>query len=190
MLRAAAPAATADAATYCVDVRVHGLRRRRTTAADAFTAARADTERDTILLGRISEAGRSPTRRAGRCAWSASAPTRPGCAPVASAARRCGCSTRAAARAALRIDGGGAAPALQIDDGARLRLVVEGRVRVRGGAAELSSVLVATRPAPAVEASCEAASARLALEHVTVTRLRRRGRDAGRCATAGRTRRA
>src|SRR6185295_8333959 len=49
-------AASADAATYCVGVRSAGCTA-KDTAADAFAAARADTARDTILLGRISEAG-------------------------------------------------------------------------------------------------------------------------------------
>ena len=56
VLLACAPAATAEAATYCVGVRMMGCTA-KDTAADAFTAARSDAERDTILLGRISEAG-------------------------------------------------------------------------------------------------------------------------------------
>ena len=63
-------------------------------------------------------------------------------------ARRCGCSTRARSARGLRVDGGAAAPALQIDDGAVVESsVVLGRVRVRGGAAGLSSVLVDARVA-------------------------------------------
>src|SRR4051794_105154 len=86
----------------------------------------------------------------------------------------------------LRIDGAAAAPALQLDDGAAVSgSVVNGRVRVRGGAVELSGVLV-DAPAPALEAGCETGAARVALEHVTV----RGSGDAGVigvCATAGRT---
>ena len=52
----------------------------------------------------------------------------------------------------LRIDGGTAAPALLLDDGAAVAgSVVAGRVRVRGGTAELSGVLVDS-PSPALEA--------------------------------------
>ena len=55
----------------------------------------------------------------------------------------------------LQIDGGAAAPALQIDDGAAASgSVVDGRVRVRGGAAGLSGVLI-DAPSPALEAVCE-----------------------------------
>ena len=67
MVLACAPAATAEAATYCVGVRTAACTA-RDTAAEAFTAARADTERDTILLGRLSESDRSRTPRAGPCA--------------------------------------------------------------------------------------------------------------------------
>ena len=155
------------------------------TAADAFTAARSDTERDTIMLGRISEAGAfaDAAGRPVRVVGLGADATRLRAGPSGPTLRLLdpGSSARG-----LRIDGGGAAPALQIDDGAGLTSsVVEGRVRVRGGAAELASVLV-DAAAPAVEVVCEAASARLALEHVTV----RGSGDAGvtgRCATAGRT---
>ena len=55
------------------------------------------------------------------------------------------------------MDGGAAAPALQIDDGASMESsVVLGRVRVRGGAAGLSSVLV-DAASPAVELTCDTA---------------------------------
>jgi hypothetical protein len=181
---AVAPAAAADAATYCVGVRAAGCTA-RDTAADAFAAARADAERDTILLGRISEAGAfadqagRPVRVVGlgadltRLRSGASGPTLRLSDPGSSAR-------------GLRIDGGGAAPALQIDDGAEaLSSQVEGRVRVRGGGAALSSVLVDSA-GPGVEVLCDTGSARLELEHLTV----RGSGDAGvsgRCATPGRT---
>jgi hypothetical protein len=184
VLLVAAPVATADAATYCVGVRAMGCTA-RDTAADAFAAARADTERDTILLGRISEAGAfaDATGRPVRVIGLGADATRLRAGPSGPTLRLLdpGSSARG-----LRVDGGGAAPALQIDDGAAVTsAVVEGRVRVRGGAAELASVLVDSA-APAVEVLCEAASARLALEHVTV----RGSGDAGvtgSCATPGRT---
>ena len=87
----------------------------------------------------------------------------------------------------LRLDGGpGTAPALQLDDGASVESsVVLGRVRVRGGAAGLASVLV-DATSPAVEVTCDTASARVSLAGVTV----RGSGDAGvtgSCATPGRT---
>ncbi len=85
------------------------------------------------------------------------------------------------------MDGGASPPAVQLDDGAALTsAVVEGRVRVRGGPVELASVLVDASPGPGVEVTCEVASTRLSLGHVTV----RGSGDAGvggSCATAGRT---
>ena len=180
----AAPAATAEAATYCVGVRATGCTA-KDTAADAFTAARSDTERDTIMLGRISEAGAfaDAAGRPVRVIGLGADATRLRAGPSGPTLRLLDAGSSARG---LRIDGGGAAPALQIDDGAGLTSsVVEGRVRVRGGAAELASVLV-DAAAPAVEVVCEAASARLALEHVTVRGSGDEG-VTGRCATAGRT---
>ena len=184
VLSALAPAATADAATYCVGVRATGCTA-KDTAADAFAEARSDGERDTILLGRISEAGAfadqagRPVRVVGlgadltRLRAGASGPTLRLLDPGSSAR-------------GLRVDGGGAAPALQIDDGAEaVSAQVEGRVRVRGGTAELSSVLV-NAAGPGVEVLCETGSARLALEHVTVRGSGDAGVGGG-CATAGRT---
>ena len=178
------PAAAADAATYCVGVRAAGCTA-RDTAADAFAAARADTERDTILLGRISEAGAfadqsgRPVRVVGlgadltRLRAGASGPTLRLLDPGSSAS-------------GLRVDGGGTAPALQIDDGAQvISAQVEGRVRVRGGPAELSSVLV-DAAGPGVEVLCETGAARLALEHVTVRGSGEAGVH-GSCVTPGRT---
>jgi hypothetical protein len=179
------PAAAADAATYCVGVRAAGCTA-KDTAADAFTAARGDTDRDTILLGRISEAGTfadasgRPVQVVGlgadltrlRAGTSIAAPTLRLSDPGSGAS-------------GLRVDGGTGAPALQIDDGAELlSSQVEGRVRVRGGAAELSSVLV-DAGAPALDLLCDTGSARVTLEHVTV----RGGGDAGvtgSCAAPGR----
>jgi hypothetical protein len=177
-------AADARAATYCVEVSSAGCTA-RDTAAEAFAAARADTERDTILLGRLSEAGPfadaagRPVRVVGlgadatRLRTGASGPTLRLMDPGSSAR-------------GLRLEGGATVTALQLDEGAAVSgSVVEGRVRVRGGAADLSNVAVAA-PAPALEALCETGTARLSLEHVTV-----RGEgDAGvasSCSAAGRT---
>ena len=183
-LLAMAPAATADAATYCVEIRATGCMA-KDTVADAFAAARSDSERDTILLGRISEAGAfadqagRPVRVVGLGADLTR--LRPGASGPTLRLLDPGSSVRL-----LRVDGAGAAPALQIDDGAEaLSAQIEGRVRVRGGAAELSSVLV-DAAAPGLEVLCETGSARLALDHVTV----RGSGDAGvggSCATPGRT---
>jgi hypothetical protein len=184
VVAAMVPAATADAATYCVGVRATGCTA-KDTAADAFASARADTDRDTIMLGRISEPGAfadqagRPVRVIGLGAdltrlraGSGGAPTLRLLDPDSSARD-------------LRVDGG-SAPALQIDDGAdAVSAQIQGRVRVRGGAVELSSVLV-DASAPAVELSCDTASARVTLEHLTV----RGDGDAGvtgSCATPGRT---
>ena len=177
-------AARAEAATYCVEVKAAGCSD-RATAADAFASARADTDRDTILLGRISEAGpfADATGRPVRVA---------GLGPDATRLRTgtSGATLRlldpdSSARG-LRLDGGAGAPALQIDDGAAASgSVVDGRARVRGGSVQLSGVLI-DAPSPALEAVCESGSTRLAFEHVTV-----RGAGAagvtGSCATAGRT---
>src|SRR3954447_14194138 len=52
----ALPAARAQAATYCVEVDAPGCTAAATAAA-AFAAARQDTDADTIMLGRLTEAG-------------------------------------------------------------------------------------------------------------------------------------
>ena len=184
MLLALAPAATAEAATYCVGVRAAGCTA-KDTAADAFASARADTERDTILLGRISEAGpfADATGRPVRVVGLGAEATRLRAGATGATLRLLdpGSSARA-----VRVDGGAAAPALQIDDGASMESsVVLGRVRVRGGAAGLSSVLV-DAASPAVELTCDTGSARLALGHVTVRGSGDAG-VAGACATPGRT---
>ncbi|HET8952198.1 MAG TPA: hypothetical protein VFN44_16880 [Solirubrobacteraceae bacterium] len=179
-----APAATADAATYCVGVRATECTA-RDTAADAFAAARADAERDTILLGRLSEAGpfADATGRPVRVIGLGADLTRlrPGASGPTLRLLDPGSSARM-----LRIDGGASAPALQIDDGAEIASsAIEGRVRLRGGTAELSSVLVDS-PGPGVEITCETATARVTFEHVTVRGSGDAG-VAGSCATAGRT---
>ena len=185
MLLAAAPVATADAATYCVGVRMAGCAA-KDTAADAFTAARADAERDTIMLGRISEAGAfaDAAGRPVRVVGLGADLTRLRAGPAGPTLRLLDPGSTARG---LRVDGGGPSPAVQLDDGAALTsAVVEGRVRVRGGPVELSSVLVEAPPGPGVEVSCEVASTRLSLAHVTV----RGSGDAGvggSCATSGRT---
>ena len=184
LLLALGPAATADAATYCVGVRAPGCMA-EDTAADAFAAARADTERDTILLGRVSEAGpfADATGRPVQVVGLGADLTRlrPGASGPTLRLLDPGSSARM-----LRIDGGASAPALQVDDGAALAsAVVEGRVRVRGGTAELSSVLV-DAPGPGVEILCETGAVRVELDHVTV----RGAGDAGvggSCITPGRS---
>jgi len=177
------PAATADAATYCVGVHAAGCTA-KDTAADAFTAARADTERDTILLGRVSEAGpfADATGRPMRVLGLGADLTRlrPGTSGPTLRLLDPGSSARM-----LRVDGGGSAPALQVDDGAGVASsVVEGLVRVRGGTAELSSVLV-DAPGPAVEILCDTGTARVAMDHVTVRGTGDAG-VGGRCLTPGR----
>jgi hypothetical protein len=177
------PAATADAAMYCVGVRAAGCIA-KDTAADAFTAARADAERDTILLGRLSEAGAfaDATGRPVRVVGLGADITRlrPGASGPTLRLSDPGSSTRM-----LRVDGSGTAPAVQIDDGAAAdSSVVEGRVRVRGGTAELSSVLV-DAPAPGVEITCETGTTRVSLDHVTVRGAGEEG-VSGTCATPGR----
>jgi hypothetical protein len=179
----AALASRADAATFCVEVRVAGCEP-RPTAADAFAAARADGMRDTILLGRLTADGPF-----------ADAPGRPvrviglGADATRLRAGDGGPALRLqdpdSSAHVLRLEG---PLALQIDDGARVRSsMVAGTVHVRGGNAELSSVAVSGAGAgPAVEASCEAATTRLALEHVTVTGSGSAGVN-GQCLVAGRS---
>ena len=179
-----APAATAEAATYCVGVRAAGCTA-KDTAADAFTAARADTERDMLLLGRLREAApfADATGRPVRVVGLGAEATRLRAGASGATLRLLdpGSSARD-----LRVDGGGTAPALQLDDGAAVAsAVVAGRVRARGGMVELSSVLVDSA-GPGVEALCETGALRLSLEHVTV----RGSGDAGvggSCTTPGRT---
>jgi len=175
--------ARADAATYCVGVKAAGCTA-KDTAAEAFAAARADTDRDTILLGRLSEPGpfSDGTDRPVRVIGLGADATRLRTGLSGATLRLLDPGSSAHG---LRIDEGAAAPALQLDDGAAVSgAVVAGRVRVRGGPIELSDVLV-DAAAPALEAGCETGSTRLSLEHVTV-----RGSGAngvtGRCATAGR----
>jgi hypothetical protein len=177
-----APVATADAATYCVGVRAAGCTS-KDTAADAFASARADAERDTILLGRLSEAGpfADATGRPVRVVGLGADVTRlrPGTTGPTLRLQDPGSSARM-----LRVDGG-PAPALQIDDGAEVASSqVEGRVRMRGGTASLSSVLVDAL-GPGVEITCETGTARVALEHVTVRGSGDTG-VSGSCAAAGR----
>ena len=172
-------AARADAATYCVEVTTPGCVA-KDAVADAFAAARADADRDTILLGRVSaegpfaDAAGRPVRVIGlgaeatRLRPGASGPTLRLLDPGSSGAQ-------------LRLDG-----VLQIDDGAELRSsVVLGQVRVRGGTAALSSVVV-DGPGPVLQAGCEQAAARLALDHVTLTGSGEAGVSAG-CGVAGRS---
>ncbi len=183
VLMALTLAARADAATYCVGVKAAGCTPAETAAA-AFSAARADTERDTILLGRISEAGPfadaagRPVRVVGLGADATR--LRSGTSGATLRLLDAGSSARG-----LRIDGGAALPALQLDGGAAVSgAALNGRVLLRGGTAELSGVAVHA-PAPALEAVCETGGVRLSLEHVTV----RGSGDAGvraSCATAGR----
>jgi len=181
---ALALAGRADGATYCVGVKAPDCAA-RDTAADAFAAARADADRDTILLGRLSEAGAfaDAAGRPVRVVGLGPDATRLRAAAAAGPALRLldpGSSARG-----LRIEGGAAAPALQVDDGAAVAIsVVNGRARVRGGQAELAGVAI-DAPAPALQVTCETASTQLTLEHVTV----RGAGDAGvaaSCATPGR----
>ena len=101
-----------------------------TTAADAFAAARADTDRDTILLGRISEAGpfADATGRPVRVVGLGADATRLRTGTSGATLRLLdpGSSARG-----LQIDGGAAAPALQIDDGAAASGSVVRRPRAR-----------------------------------------------------------
>jgi len=175
----AALAARADAATYCVEVAAAGCVA-KDTAADAFAAARADAERDTILLGRLSgdgpfaDARGRPVRVLGLGAEA----TRLRAGSTGLALRLLDPGSSAAH---LRLDG-----LLQIDAGAELRsAVVDGRVRVRGGTAALSSVVV-SGPGPVLQAGCEDATARVALDHVTLTGSGEDGVSAG-CGVAGRS---
>ena len=177
-------AAPADAATYCVGVRSAGCTAQGT-AAEAFAAARADTERDTILLGRIAEAGpfADATGRPVRVVGLGAGATRLRAGTSGATLRLLDPDSSARG---LLVEGGAAAPALQLDDGAAVsESVVDGHLRVRGGPVQLSGVLI-DASSPALEAVCETGSARLSLEHVTV-----RGSGAagvtGSCATAGRT---
>ena len=163
---ALALAARADAATYCVEVRSAGCTAQDTAAA-AFAAARADTERDTILLGRIAEAGpfADATGRPVRVVGLGADATRLRAGTSGPTLRLLDPDSGAGG---LRIEGAVAAPALQLDDGAAVSgSVVDGRLRVRGGPVQLSGVLI-DAPSPALEAGCETGSARLSLEHVTV----------------------
>ena len=176
--------ARADAATYCVGIRAAGCVA-KDTAADAFAAARADAERDTILLGRLTadgpfaDAAGRPVRVVGagadatRLRQGASGPTlrlfrTREAAPA-------GCASTAARRRRCRSTPGAAVSSSQ----------VFGRVLVRGGTAELSSV-VASGPGPGVDVTCEASAARVELDNVTVIGSGDPG-VRGDCATAGRT---
>ena len=179
----AVPAARADAATYCVEVAAPGCVA-KVTVAEAFAAARADADRDTILLGRLTadgafaDAAGRPVRVIGLGADATR--LRPG--PSGATLRLLDPGSSALE---LRLDGG-SAPALQLDGGAALRsALVAGRVRVRGGAAALSSVVV-SGPGPAVQADCEVATTQLALDHVTLIGSGEAGVSAG-CDVAGRS---
>ncbi len=175
----AALAARADAATYCVGVRADGCVA-KDTPGEAFASARTDADRDTILLGRLSAEG-AFTDASGR-------PVRViGVGADATRLRPSGTGATLrlqdpeSSATELRLDGG-TGPALQIDGGASVTsALVFGRVLVRGGEAELSSVV-----ANAIEATCDAATARLDLDHATVVGSGAAG-VRGDCATAGRT---
>ena len=139
------------------------------------------------MLGRISEAGPFADATGRPCAWSASAPTRRGCAPGASA-RRCGCSTRAAARAACAST---AAAPRRAADRRRRGSTTSSSSRAGCACAEARP----SSPSVLVDAAARRSRwrarrrpARLALEHVTVRGSWRRG-VTGSCATPGRTRR-
>jgi hypothetical protein len=172
-------AARADAATYCVGARADGCVA-KDTPADAFSAARADADRDTILLGRLTAEGAfadAPGRPVRLLGVGADATRlRPGGSGPTLRLQDAGSSA-----AELRLDGG-SAPALQVDAGAAVSsALVFGRVLVRGGEAELSSVV-----ANGIEATCEAATARLDIDHATVFGSGDAG-VRGNCATAGRS---
>lgn len=175
--------ARADAATYCVGMRAAGCVA-KDTAADAFAAARADAERDTIMLGRLTDDG--------PFADAAGRPVRVVGAGADATRLRQGASgptlrlfDAGSSASGLRLDGG-AAPALQIDAGAAVSSAQAfGRVLVRGGTTELSSV-VASGPGPGVDVTCEASAARVELDNATVIGSGDPG-VRGDCATAGRT---
>ena len=175
----AVSAARADAATYCVGVKADGCVA-KDTPAEAFSAARSDADRDTILLGRLTaegafaDAAGRPVRIIGlggeatRLRQGGSAPT-----------LRLQDADSSAAE--LRVDGGSAA-AVQLDAGASVSsALLFGLVLVRGGEASLSSVV-----ANGVAANCDAASSRLDLDHATVLGSGEAG-VRGDCATSGRT---
>ena len=180
----------AEAATYCVGVRADGLHGEGRRPPTRSPPARADAERDTILLGRLSEAGPfadaagRPVRVVGLGADADPAARRARPAPTLRLLDAGSSAARAADRRRRRRAGAADRRRRALRSGS----VVDGRVRVRGGAAELSSVLV-DAPAPGVEVVLRDGVARgCALEHVTV----RGSGDAGvrgSCATAGRTRR-
>ena len=160
------PVARAEAATYCVGVQAPGCAE-RASAADAFSAARADAGADRILLGRLAEAGSF-----------ADAPGRPveviGAGSSATVLRAGGSGPTLLVAdpdttvSGLRLEAR-ERPALQVDDGGRLRsAAVEGRIVVRGGETALESVTVAAG-GPAVQSGCERSAVALRLRHVTVT---------------------
>ena len=170
----AAFAARAEAATYCVGVRADGCVD-EDTAADAFAAARADTERDTILLGRLSEAGvfADAAGRPVRVVGVGADTTRLRAGATGPALRL---QDPASSARELRAD------SLQIDAGAEVSsAIVGGPVRARGGMVSLSSVVAA-----GVTAGCDASSLRLELDHVTVVGSGESGIDAA-CGVTGRT---
>ena len=152
---ALALAGTADAATYCVGVKAPDCTA-RDSAADAFASARADADRDTIMLGRLSEAGAfaDATGRPVRVLGMGADATRLRAGAAGPALRLLdpGSSARG-----LRIEGVAAAPALRLDDGAAVTVsVVDGRALVRGGPVELSGVSIEA-PSPALQVTCDAA---------------------------------
>jgi hypothetical protein len=158
-----AHAATAGAATYCVALERAGCAERPTAAA-AFESARADAGVDTILLGRIAEAGAfaDAAGRPVRVVGLGPQATVLRAAPSAPTLRVADPGTTVTG---VRLEG---APALQLDAGGRVRSVVAaGRVTLRGGGAELDSVVISA-PGPALEVGCELASSELDARHVTV----------------------
>ena len=167
-------AGRADAATYCVGVNADGCVD-KSTAAAAFSAARADTARDTILLGRLTETG-SFADAAGR-------PVRVvGVGADATRLRDGGTAP------ALRLTDPGSsarelrADSLELDGGAEVSSATTGsRVVVTGGQPSLSSVV-----APGLTASCARATLRLELDHVTLDGTGESGIDVD-CAVAART---
>jgi hypothetical protein len=177
-------AARADAATYCVGTRAADCVAKES-AAQAFAAARADSDRDTIVLGRLNDVGPFADAE-GR-------PVRVVGAGASATRLRAGASGPAlrlhdegSSAGELRLEGAGTTPALQVDAGAALRsAMVSGRVLVRGGAAELSSVAL-TGDGPLLEVNCDAASASVGLAHVTVAGAGSEGVTA-RCSTASRS---
>ena len=162
----ALPAAPAGAATYCVGVQAEGCTQ-RASAAEAFASARADAALDTILLGRLTEAGAfaDAAGRPVRVVGAGAAATVLRASGSAPALRIADAETSAAG---LRLEGGDAT-ALQLDGGGSLQsAMVAGRVAVAGGDAALESVTVAAG-GPAVRAGCEQGAVALRLHHVTVT---------------------